>query len=476
MKQDLAALCTPGCPELAPVVAGLQRADASSAVRHAAVHHLADPTLPAVELAGAASATLNDVRAAYRLLRGNRAVATLTASMFYPHRLKHRLAVKTTAEWAAEPERLARLLAGEPVLATTVEIHPSKGTCTYRCAMCLWSDKTTLTYATRGLTARGLLSTQQWLDTIEELHAHGVQTLVISGGGEALLNPDLPAILCRARNLGLRTQLYTTGYNLRRAAPDLWEEIARTYRVRLSIHSPIQATYAQITGLPTGLHALRRVSEHAQRLLDLRNRISSPLRLGIGFVLMPVNHDEILTMVDFAAELGVDFLDIRKDEVNVTDDLTADQRAAVRRQLIDLRGRARRGAYGGLVVDLSDELVSLANDSPVLRRRTRECLAKYARPTISPFGILAPCDLKAEPRFADSQFNLALMPQPVEDMLDAIGRTFVPDACAQCMPSSRTTNAVYAKLLGDVRDGLQLCDQPFHDPATTTDEHALSRI
>lgn len=342
--------------------------------------------------------------------------------------------------------------------------------------MCLWSDKTTLTYATRGLQARGLLSTQQWLDTIEDLRAHGVQTLVISGGGEALLNPELPVILDRARELGLRTQLYTTGYNLRRAASDLWQEIARMHRVRLSIHSPTEATYAQITGLPTELHALRHVSEHAQRLLDLRDRIGSPLRLGIGFVLMAVNHGEILAMAGFAAELGADFLDIRRDEVDVTDGLSADQRAVVRRQLVELRGRARRGDYGGLEVDLSDELVSLANDSPVLRRRTRECLAKYARPTISPFGILAPCDLKAEPRFADSQFNLALMPQPVEDMLDAIGRTFVPDACAQCMPSSRSTNAVYAKLLGDARDGLRLCDQPFHDPATTANERAPSRL
>jgi hypothetical protein len=35
------------------------------------------------------------------------------------------------------------------------------------------------------------------------------------------------------------------------------------------------------------------------------------------------------------------------------------------------------------------------------------------------------------------------------------------------MPSSRTTNAVYAKLLGDARDGLKPRDRPFHDPATT---------
>lgn len=178
--------------------------------------------------------------------------------MFYPHRLRYAFAVATLAEWTAEPARVHRLLAGLPVLAKTVEIHPSKGTCTYRCAMCLWSDKRTLTYATRDLAADGLL-----------------------------------------------------------------------------------------------------------------------------------------------------------------------------------------------------------------RARTAECLAKYFRPTISPFGIVAPCDLKAEPRFADSRFNLGTIPRHrVLDVVDKMPGQFVPDACTQCMPSSRTGNAVYHKLLTDCRQGLDLSDQPFPLPGS----------
>lgn len=41
-------------------------------------------------------------------------------------------------------------------------------------------------------------------------------------------------------------------------------------------------------------------------------------------------------------------------------------------------------------------------------------------------------------------------------MLDAIGRTFVPDACARCVPGSRTVNAVDTKLLRDAGDGPNL--------------------
>src|SRR6266536_736212 len=75
-------------------------------------------------------------------------------------------------------------------LSATVEIHPSKGTCNYACAMCLWSDKHTLTYAERGLTADGLLTAQDWRRVLRELRQGGTTTLVLSGGGEVLLNRE----------------------------------------------------------------------------------------------------------------------------------------------------------------------------------------------------------------------------------------------------------------------------------------------
>ena len=49
----------------------------------------------------------------------------------------------------------------------------------------------------------------------------------------------------------------------------------------------------------------------------------------------------------------------------------------------------------------------------------------------------------------------------VSELVAALPGQFVPDACAQCMPSSRTGNAMYAKLLADHADGVGLADQPF---------------
>lgn len=162
----------------------------------------------------------------------------------------------TSAEWLEDPERPAKLLNGEPVLSRTVELHASKGTCTYRCQMCLWSDQEQLTYIRRSLDSGGLLTTDEWCTVVDQLADHGVRTVVLSGGGEVLLNRDLPAILTHIRQRGLTAHLYTTGYHLPRGADHpLWREVAQLDQVRFSIHAPDPATYDAITQLPPRLQA-----------------------------------------------------------------------------------------------------------------------------------------------------------------------------------------------------------------------------
>jgi len=93
---------------------------------------------------------------------------------------------------------------------------------------------------------------------------------------------------------------------------------------------------------------------------------------------------------------------------------------------------------------------------------------KYLRSAISPYGVLAPSDLKAEPRFAHAQFNLgALTREPLADLLTDLPDRFVPDACAQCMPSYRTGNSATDKLLADLRNDWPLHRQPFAATITT---------
>lgn len=132
--------------------------------------------------------------------------------------------------------------------------------------------------------------------------------------------------------------------------------------------------------------------------------------MGIGFVTQPLNYDQVIAMADYAAGLGVDFLDVRKDEVDVTNGLTPEQIRTLRWQLHTVRATA----------------------------------------------------------VADSAFNLGVVSrQPLGELVAALPEQFVPDRCAQCMPSSRTGNGVYHKLLTDLRDGVGLTEQPFAPDVTT---------
>ncbi|WP_169814691.1 radical SAM protein [Nocardia pseudovaccinii] len=339
-------------------------------------------------------------------------------------------------------------------MAETMEIHPTRGTCNYRCRMCLWSDQAEFTYATKQLDTHGLMGVGDWTGVIDELAAAGVRRLIVSGGGEALINPDLPDILNHAVGLGIEIHVYTTGFSIQPGSR-LFAALLRCHRIRFSVHSPDPITYDHIAGTRPRQRALERVTTNLAALLEERGE--SPA-VGIGMVIQPGNHAQIEAMADFAEACGVDWLDLRKDEVDVTEGLDDAQLIVVRDQLKAVRARVG----GSTRIDIGDELVMLANGLSPDRSRTAECLGRWFRPTIGAFGHLTPCDLKAEPRFAATGYDLGNVKRSrILDVVAASNGRRIDDDCAQCMPSSRTGNAVIHKLLDDLQAGVSLEEQPF---------------
>ena len=457
-------------PALQEAVSSLQRSGLAAAACAAALAHLADPRLSAVELAEITNVTGADVKEAYRFLQSSEVAGLINSSWFYPYRMYHGYASTTLADLVADPAYFDKLLQRQPVFSRVLEIHPSKGTCDYACVMCLWSDKKTLTYASQSLNTDGLMQVVDWEQVLREAYALGTRTVVFSGGGELFLNSRAVDVLETAHEIGFKVQIYTNGFSLPvddRAALD---KLLLAEQIRFSIHSPIEKTYNSITGMPEHRHALRRVCMRIATLRSARRAKPTP-RIGIGFVIQPYNVEEIVQMADFAVEQDVDFLNIRKDEVDVTEQLSPEQLAIVRQQMNVVRDGILNSAYRNVSIDMSDERTSIANGFAVRRRRVRECMTKLIRPTISPFGVIAPCDLKAEPRFASGSFNLGqVRHSSLIQISEQMATRFIPDACQECMPSSRTGNAVYAKLLTDYRDGVQLTEQPFYQPTSAPED------
>ena len=112
---------------------------ARSAVRRAELIHLANPWLHAQDLAVQAEGTLDDVLEAYRAIRDDPALRTLTKDAWYPRRHMHGFGEVLVGELQSEPGLMPALRAGTPVVSKTLEIHATAGSCALFCAMCLWA-------------------------------------------------------------------------------------------------------------------------------------------------------------------------------------------------------------------------------------------------------------------------------------------------------------------------------------------------
>jgi MoaA/NifB/PqqE/SkfB family radical SAM enzyme len=389
-------------------------------------------------------------------------VRQITDSPYYPRRMMTQFAESTVQDWVNDPEYAGSILRGETVAARNLEVHATRGTCDYTCTMCLWSDKEELTYRNLGLGEFGLMDASDWGRVFQSAQDLGTSRVVFSGGGEPLLNKDLFNLSATARGMGLKTHLYTNGFGLRRATEKDWGEVVQMEQVRFSMHSPTEDVYNQIVTMPEGVSALPTVAANIRELLVRRNASGGNVNVGIGFVTQTLNHHQIEEMVDFAKDLGVDFINLRQDEVEVTRELGNAERRLIAAQLSSIRDRNARDEFGGMHVDMSDDLVALANGVEQNTRRVATCFAKILRPAISPFGVVAPCDLRAEPRFSDPDYVLGnVKRQQLPVIMENAAQKDIDASCEQCMPSGRTINAIVTKLIKDFEAGIDYTDQPF---------------
>ncbi len=429
----------------------------------AAKLHLSDPSVSAVELSQITGMSIDDIRRLYRDMQVDPTIQAIVESPFYPRRLMTNFARSTVKDWIADPEYANKLLLGETVMSRTLELHATKGSCDYTCIMCLWSDKEQITYSKRQLDSFGLMDSQNWQTVMKQARDMGSRTVVFSGGGEPLLRSDFFELIRTAREIGLKTQLYTNGFSLNRLSEESMKELLQMEQLRISVHSPAEDIYNRIVDLPEATNALPRVSENIRDLLARRNSQDRSVRIGIGFVTQASNHNQIEQMADFASGLGVDFFDIRQDEVDVTRNLILEEQVLVAQQLVKVRARALHREFGSMSVDMSDDLTALANNVGQGIRTVEECFMKKLRPAISPHGIVGPCDLKVEPRFANPKtiFGNAKT-QSIPQLAEKMTQKQIPANCTECMPSGRTGNAVFTKLLRDFEIGINYIDQPFN--------------
>jgi pyrroloquinoline quinone biosynthesis protein E len=148
------------------------------------------------------------------------------------------------------------------------------------------------------LRADAELATEEWKRVFSEARSLGVLQLGLSGG-EPLLRKDLEELAAHARSTGLYTTLVTSGLGLTRVRAERLKQ-AGLEHIQISIQDSDPKVAEQIAGV--------RSVKHKQIAAALVRELGFAFTINV--VLHRANLDRIAEIIDLAAELGADRLEL----------------------------------------------------------------------------------------------------------------------------------------------------------------------
>ncbi|MBR3601199.1 MAG: radical SAM protein [Lachnospiraceae bacterium] len=195
------------------------------------------------------------------------------------------------------PETVGRWLRGENIYPIEIEISPS-GLCNHRCVFCA------VDYI--GYQAN-FLNQDVILRDIQQMSKKGLKSVICSGEGEPLLNPNMPNIANGIKSTGVDVAMSTNGALFDH---DKAKACLRAFTwVRFSVASMEESSYDEIQRGKRG--DLERVTENISNCVKVKKDGNLTTTLGVQCLLLPNNMEQLPYMAKSLKEIGVDYLTIK---------------------------------------------------------------------------------------------------------------------------------------------------------------------
>lgn len=263
--------------------------------------------------------------------------------------------------------------------------------CNYNCVFCGLPQR-----AKENLNA-GLkeLTTEELKGVIDDFAEIGTTGIGFTGG-EPLIRSDICELIAYTRKKGLFTHLSHNGFFVakRRAAEAILD--SGLDAIDISLDGPNSQTHDWSRGTPG---AFEKVVVGIKNLVSLRKKYKSEIEVKVTCVITERNFDEIVDLVYFVNDLGVDrigFMPVQDLAVQM-DSKKRPARFKVKNlkkanQVIDaLIALKRKGFKDGFSIDTTVEYLKLFKDSFAGRLLPIPCFAGYATYAIDPYGNIYPC-------------------------------------------------------------------------------------
>jgi len=423
--------------------------------------HFLNPVSTAKDIMAETGISIDDLTEIYSWLNSSNNYQDMMTSEFYPFTSMLRYSKTLVNDLVKDPDYFNKLVNGLPLSPKRLEIHATNANCNLLCEMCLWrAGQDELEYTPQEIQT-GVLSIEQWKSVIKEAHDLDTEIIIFSGGGEPQLREESYQIINLARELNQKVMIYTNGTLLKKLAEEnspLYSEFLASDWLRVSLHAATNETYSKLVGLPPDRDNLGIVISGIESLVSDKEKYETELDIGMNIVLQKSNFTEIMQYMQLAKNLGVDFVNIRVDCVNITTGLNEDEQDEMYGQLNQIRSDYLNGNYK-MYIDFSDVLIAPMNGwtQEFTLKETPQCRVNLYRAAINPYGRVGVCDLMAEPHYSTDEFTLGYLSEKsfTEIMHENAGRFFPGDVCGVCMPGQISINSVYHKVISDSELGIQ---------------------
>jgi len=263
--------------------------------------------------------------------------------------------IDPTSKIFSHPEILTKFMNGSQIYPISIEMDLSDN-CNLKCNWCRYAEGHKPNVMSLQL-AKKILSEAQFL---------GVKSVVYSGGGEPLLNPEFELITEVAAQAGLDQGIYTNGCFIDAQIKPLSHMMKFIY---ISLDAATKETYERIKHS----NQFERVLRNIRTLAEQKGKA----KVGLGFLVSPENSDEIEMFADFLDRFDVDYIQYRPAIVN---DIDKQWLKSVIRRLQRVEGQR--------TIVANYKFQELLNDG---KRTYKECFGHYFLSGITADGTVWLC-------------------------------------------------------------------------------------
>lgn len=316
-----------------------------------------------------------------------------------------------------------------------------------------------------------LLDLAQVRDLLREFKENGGRQLYLSGGLEYFTSTIAEGAIRAAAEAGFEAvHLYTNGVaNCFDNTEFVELLLASTASIRFSLHAATPETYADVQ-MPhrapaPAAQVFETVKARVEKLVQTRERMRSRTKtatVGVAFLVLGRNLDELEDALDWMRKAGVDDCDIRVDMREEAAWFTAEETERLKAIVGRIRERVEQGCYQPLRVNARIDATADIR-AAVKEQAVRRCRVAFKKPAVDPWGFVWYCCYRAHPSLQEPEFLLGKYPQQslTQILQNALGWRCPRAHCRDCTDWEMAFNAGVEKVLADWADGIPPERLPF---------------